>query len=268
MPILTDSLRTFAEEPESEIADVPGIAPRIMTPRYSLNLSPSRTQTVTSRVRTTVEELDATIAEVRGRLREQGFTGNVWHVGPSSRPEGLGALLRARGFVPAVRPPYEPVMTSMVLVEPPSGSFDPEIEVRLVSNLDEYVQALRVAMVAFNESEEDAAGWMKAAPTLWASQDDKTRFTHIAYLSGKPVGFGFAAGADSGILLGGSGVLPEARGRGVYRAMLAARWEHAQRMGCGGVAIQAGAMSRPILERCGFKVVCQLEVLEDMGITG
>lgn len=268
MPILTDALRTFAEEPESEIADVPGIAPRIMTARYTLNLSPSRTQTVTSRVRTTAADLDATIAAVRGQLREAGFTGNVWHIGPSSRPEGLGELLRARGFVPAVRPPYEPAMTCMVLVEPPAAASDPAIEVRVVSSLDEYVLALKVAMQAFNETEEDAAGWMEAAPSLWASQDGKTRFTHIAYLSGKPVGFGFAAGSSSGILLGGSGVLPEARGRGVYRAMLAARWEHAQQMGGGGLAIQAGAMSRPILERCGFKVVCQLDLLEDTGLTG
>jgi GNAT superfamily N-acetyltransferase len=221
---------------------------------------------VTSRVRTTAAELDETIADVRGRLRELGFTGNVWHVGPSSRPEGLAGMLRERGFVPATRPPYESVMTCMVLVEPPTGTFDPAIEVRLVSNLDEYVQALRVAMASFNESEEDAAGWMAAAPTLWASQDGKTRFTHIAYLAGKPVGFGWAAGAPSGILLGGSGVLPEARGRGVYRAMLAARWAHSQEMGCGGVAIQAGAMSRPILERCGFQVLCQLEVFEDLNL--
>jgi hypothetical protein len=264
VPLLTAALRTFAEEPECEIADVPGIAPRILTPRFSLNLSPSRAQSVTSRVRTTAADLDATIAEVRAHLKELGFHGNVWHVGPSTRPEGLGAMLRERGFVPATRPPHEPVLTSMVLVEPPAAASDPAIEVRVVSNLDEYVQALRVAMVAFNESEEDAAGWMAAAPTLWASQDGKERFTHIAFLNGKPVGFGFAAGSTSGILLGGSGVLPEARGRGVYRAMLAARWQHTQEMGGMGVAIQAGAMSRPILDRCGFQVVCQLEVLEDV----
>lgn len=267
MPILTDALRSFAEEPESQISDV-DVAPRIMTERFTLNLSPSKTQTVTSRVRTTAEGLDATIADVRGRLRELGFSGNVWHVGPSSRPEGLGAMLRARGFKPAARPPYEPMLTSMVLVEPPTGGVDPAIEVRVVSSLDEYVKALGVAMVAFNESEEDIAGWMAAAPKLWESQDGKMRFTHIAYLEGKPVGFGFAVGAPAGILLGGSGVLPEARGRGVYRAMLAARWAHTQQSGGGGLAIQAGAMSRPILERCGFKVVCQLEVLEDTGITG
>ena len=246
VPLLTAALRTFAEDPECEIADVPGIAPRITTPHFSLHLAPSRTQSVTTRVRTTAADLDTTIAEVRARLREVGFHGNVWHVGPSARPEGLAAMLRARGFVPATRPPYEPVLTSMVLVEPPAAASDPAIEVRTVSNLDEYVQALRVAMVAFNESEEDAAGWMAAAPSLWASQDGKDCFTHIAFLDGKPVGFGFAAGAPSGIfLLGGSGVLPEARGRGVYRAMLAARWLHAQQMGGIGVAIRLARCRAP-----------------------
>lgn len=267
MSLLNAALRTFAEDPESEITDVP-IAPRIMRPRFTLTLSPSRAQSVTARIRTTAADLDATIAEVRGVLRERGFHGNVWHVGPSARPEGLPALLRARGFVPATRPPYEPVVTCMALVEPPEAASNPGIEARVVRNLDEYVQALKVAMVAFNESEEDAAGWLEAAPSLWATQDGKDRFTHIAFLDGKPVGFGFAAGAPSGILLGGSGVLPEARGRGVYRAMLAARWLHAQQMGGAGVAIQAGAMSRPILERCGFQVVCQLEIFDDVGLNG
>lgn len=267
MPFLNAALRTFAEDPESEIADVP-VAPRIMTPRFTLTLSPTPTQSVTSRIRTTAAELDATIAEVRGVLRGRGVQGNVWNVGASAQPAGLPAMLRERGFVPATRPPYESLLTSMALVEPPEAASNPAIEARVVTNLDEYVQALKVAMVAFNESPEDAAGWMEAAPGLWATQDGKDRFTHIAYLDGKPVGFGFAAGAPSGILLGGSGVLPEARGRGVYRAMLAARWAHAQQMGGAGVAIQAGAMSRPILERCGFQVVCQIQVFEDVRLNG
>ena len=112
---------------------------------------------------------------------------------------------------------------------------------------------------------EDAADWLAAAPAFWADQDGVWRFTHIAFLDGRPAGFGFGASSPAGVLLGGSGVLPAARGRGVYRAMLEARWTQAERIGRPGLVVQAGAMSKPILERCGFQPVSWLEVLEDTG---
>jgi GNAT superfamily N-acetyltransferase len=68
------------------------------------------------------------------------------------------------------------------------------------------------------------------------------------------------------VLLGGGAVLPQYRGRGVYRALVASRWEAAVEMGKPALTVHAGAMSRPILERCGFEEVCRVEVLADTGI--
>lgn len=239
-----------------------------MTPRFTIEMAPVPTQSVTSCIRSTVAELDATIAEVRSTLRARGFTNNVWQVGPSCRPDGLAELLKTRGFAPVARPPYEASLTVMVLTAPPPPPKQSGIEARLCTNLEEYVQAIRVAMAAFNESEEETAAWVAAAPAFWADQDGVWRFTHIAYLDGRPVGMGFGCSSPSGVLLGGSGVLPAARGRGVYRALLQARWEQAERIGRPGLVVQAGAMSRPILERCGFQALCQLELLDDHGLMG
>lgn len=266
MQVIPEALRALAEEPDPQIVEAPAPARRIITPRFVLSLSPSPTQSVTSCVRTTAAELDATIAAVRAMARENGLTGNVWQVGPSCRPEGLAGLLRERGFVPATRSPYEPIMSVMVLTTEPPAVESPRLEARLCRNLDEYVQAVRVAMAAFNESEEDAAAWLAAAPAFWASQDGVWRFTHIAFLDGRPAGFGFASTSPAGVLLGGSGVVPWARGQGVYRALLAARWAEAVKLGRPGLAVQAGAMSAPILERCGFQKICQLDMLEDVGL--
>jgi len=205
---------------------------------------------------------------VRGILRARGYVGSVWHVGPSCGPANLVTLLKERGLGRAERPPFEPESTAMALVEPPPApAASTGIEARLARNLDEYVQALRIGMEVFQEPEEAAASWLAAAPALWAQQDGVDRFTHIAFLDGRPVGFGFAASGPTGFLLGGSGVLAAARGRGVYRAMLAARWAEATRVGKPGLVIHAGAMSRPILERCGFEVVCHLDVLEDLTVS-
>jgi len=154
----------------------------------------------------------------------------------------------------------------MVLTSPPPPPASSSIEARLCANMDEFVQSLRVAMVTFNESEEDAAGWMAVAPAFWADQDGVGRFTHIAYLDGRPAGFGWGASSPAGVLLGGSGVMPAARSRGVYRALLDARWRHAVKLDRPGLVVHAGAMSRPILERCGFQPLCQLDLLDDVGM--
>jgi hypothetical protein len=60
-------------------------------------------------------------------------------------------------------------------------------------------------------------------------------------------------------------VLEGMRGRGAYRALLAARWIEAVGLGKPALVIQAGAMSRPILERSGFESLCRIDMLEDPG---
>jgi GNAT superfamily N-acetyltransferase len=58
-------------------------------------------------------------------------------------------------------------------------------------------------------------------------------------------------------------VLPKARGRGVYRALLFARWDFAVDRGTPALTVQAGRMSRPICERLGFQFVDASRVYVD-----
>ena len=51
----------------------------------------------------------------------------------------------------------------------------------------------------------------------------------------------------------GGAVLPEARGRGVYRALVRARWDHAVERADTPLVVQAGAMSAPVLAGLGFE---------------
>ena len=62
----------------------------------------------------------------------------------------------------------------------------------------------------------------------------------------------------------GGATLPEARGRGVYRALVAARWEDAVARGTPALVTQAGAQSRPILARLGFRELCEIRILLDV----
>ena len=264
MTPLSTAIRRFAEEPDCELSDPPPPTRRITRPDFTLVLSPTPTLAAVSRVRTTVEHLDATVAAVRAILREHEYVGCSWYLGPSCRPENIAGLLVERGFGPAVKPPSEARFTAMALTAPPPAvAPSPGVEARVVRDLGEYIQALRVGLESFNESEENIARWIDAAPALWNHVNGVAKLTNIAFLDGRVAGFGFLAPGPSAVLLGGGAVIPAARGRGIYRALVASRWAEAVKLGTPALAVHAGAMSRPILERCGFQEVCRVDVLAD-----
>jgi len=67
-----------------------------------------------------------------------------------------------------------------------------------------------------------------------------------------------------GVALMGGAVLPEARGRGLYRALVRARWDDAVERGTPALAVMANPdTSYPILRRLGFEDVCVVRRLED-----
>src|SRR5580698_1153178 len=60
-----------------------------------------------------------------------------------------------------------------------------------------------------------------------ATSSTAYRAIHIARLDGHVVGTAAAVIGDAGLNLFGGSVLQEARGRGVYRALIQARWDFA-----------------------------------------
>jgi GNAT superfamily N-acetyltransferase len=86
---------------------------------------------------------------------------------------------------------------------------------------------------------------------------------YVASIDGVPVGTARAHFLDAGINLNGAAVLPAARGRGVYRALVAARWREGVARATPAATVQAGAMSRRILATLGFMTVAEVTVLSD-----
>ena len=81
----------------------------------------------------------------------------------------------------------------------------------------------------------------------------------VAYLDGRPVGSGGLTVVDGmDARFWGGAVLPEMRGRGVYRAVLAARLAYAREAGA-DLALVKGRVqtSGPILRRAGFEAFGQ-----------
>jgi GNAT superfamily N-acetyltransferase len=259
MDLLSEPVRQFAEEPDQFLPDQALPLRRVRAPSFVLTLWP--TQSSISEIRSTDDDLDETIEQARRLVTENGHTRVTWMVGPSCRPVGLATRLRALGFVPAI-PPLEPSLTAMALVTPPPAPSD-GVEAKLVTTFDEYVVAFRIANAAFAVPEDVAAKQLAALPDMWTRYDGMNRFAHLAFIEGEPIGSSFTLAGTIGLVLNGSSVLPEARGRGAYRALVAARWARAVELEKPALVVQAGSMSAPILERCGFRPICVLDVLDD-----
>ncbi|MBA2357966.1 MAG: GNAT family N-acetyltransferase, partial [Actinobacteria bacterium] len=139
-----------------------------------------------------------------------------------------------------------------------------DVEARAAETLDEFTRAREIQWEAFRIPARERAEQRAAMEGIWADRDAPgAASTFLAWLGGEPVATALAVFADHGALLIGGATLPEARGRGAYRALVRARWDEAVRRGTPALVVQAGAMSRPILDRVGFAPVCEIEILVD-----
>jgi GNAT superfamily N-acetyltransferase len=105
---------------------------------------------------------------------------------------------------------------------------------------------------------------LSGAADRWRERSTSHAPRYLAYLDGDAVG---TAGMEQletrhAFLLSGC-VLPEARGCGVYRALVHHRWADARTFGWLPLVVQAGRLSLPILERCDFRTVGNIQLLED-----
>jgi GNAT superfamily N-acetyltransferase len=215
--------------------------------------------TVVQRLRLEADEVEATVSDVRSLLGRLERPSSSWEVSSSATPADLAERLEQAGLVPD----REPYVVSMVLTDQPPPA-PPGFEVRPVANAEEYVAAVRVQHVAFETPEDARERELEDAARnfeLWESSPHSALF--LAWLDGEPVAAGRATFADAGAVLNGGATLPHARGHGAYRALVAARWEEAVRRGTPALITQAGAMSRPILQRLGFREVAEIRVLVD-----
>jgi GNAT superfamily N-acetyltransferase len=223
---------------------------RIVTDRWVLWMGRLPEWNVAQRFRFRAEELDEVRAEIHAALRERGRSELSWEVGSQAEPADLVERLEALGLRVTEH------QVGMVLEHAPDH-VPSDVEVRRVETDDEWWEAERIAAIAFNE---------KTAPQRRAYQPDPASPIFLAYVDGVPVARGSASYSEHGVTLFGGATLPEARGRGAYRAVVAARWEDAVSRGTPLLVTQASPMSHPILERLGFREICRICALSDRAL--
>lgn len=205
---------------------------------------------VAQRFRLREDEVEEVRAEIHAILRAKGRTGCSWEIGTHATPANLVEQLLDLGLVDDEP---TPLAVGMVLTEPPAD-VSSDVEVRRAQTDEEHLAAARIAAIAFGMPE----------PTRVSPERDPNNVVYLAYVDGRPVARGSAAFGEHAVSLFGGSTLPEARGRGAYRALVAARWRDAVERGTPVLVTQASPMSRPILGRLGFREVCEIRILLDL----
>jgi hypothetical protein len=206
--------------------------------------------------RVSLERLDDVLEDARMFMRERSKKRLDWMVSEETEPTGLAGTLEALGMQPCDEPPGEPRLAAMTMVVPPVPG-PAQIEVRPPLTFEEFHAATHVSDDAFDLSEADRAASLNSEEAMWELQcsEHSSERTFVALVDREVVGQAAVIfGAHAGFLVGGS-TREEMRGRGVYRALVRARWDAAVDRGTPALTVKAGRMSHPILERLGFQVV-------------
>jgi GNAT superfamily N-acetyltransferase len=200
-------------------------------------------------------DVDDAVEEARELVRAEGKDRLVWWVEPAY--EWLGPELEQRGLVNEETPGFEAIENAMALVEAPSGNVSDGVTVALVETLDHLAASDHVTVEAFGmgpEALEEMEQDRTKRYSEYTTPGNPAR-QFIASLDGRVVGTAAAVIGKYGVNLFAAGVLPDARGRGVYRALIRARWDFAVERGTPALTVQAGQMSRPVLEGVGFSFI-------------
>jgi GNAT superfamily N-acetyltransferase len=202
--------------------------------------------------------LEQAVEGVRAWFAARGRREFTWLVGDSSTPTNLGERLLRLGLQPDMD---EPLYAGMVLTEAPPAVAG--IEVRPVATLEEFAAVRELGWDLLSMREEDRVGPRGRLATSWAEYQDVDIVNYAAFVDGRVVAAGGIQFTHLGAYLAGGSTHPDYRGRGCYRALVRARWDAVAARGTPLLAVQAGKMSKPILERLAFQQIATIYAFVD-----
>lgn len=230
----------------------------IVTPRYTITLQPDfpiAGPNSVSWIRCEPREADQVIREARATISPHRLP-VMWTLDPETEPRDFADFLVASGIQP------DPHPEAAVMVLPIDARVDAPGTVGLaihdaLADLETLRSAEAVAAEAFaSDVPADDTGRIQMQERRrlnWLAAGN--RRVLLATVDGEPAGTGSIAVFAEGAMINGGAVRPKFRGRGVYRALVAARLDIARRARVSGLAVWGGDMSAPILEQLGFQRV-------------
>jgi len=225
--------------------------------RFAIYLAPGTSvhSATVQRVRLGADDVAPAVDDIRALLRSLGREGAEWELGESCAPADLVERLLAIGLR---RDEDEPLALGMALRDA-SLAVPAGVVARAVVSPDELVAAREVQRAAFDDPRP--VDPVQATRDFASEGTDGSTF--VAFVDGELVAAAYASYTRWGVILFGGATLPAARGRGAYRALVAARAAEAAARGTPVLVTHAGRMSLPILERLGFVRIARIDRLLD-----
>jgi GNAT superfamily N-acetyltransferase len=277
MPAVSQALIDFANQRRQEPA--PGIE-IIVTARYRASIQPDFPlpgPNSVSWIRCGADEADEVIREARAIFASQRLP-FMWTLDPGLEPPDFADRLMAHGAHPDPHGAEAQVMVLPVeaTVEAPPIQ---GLEIRdALADPDSFRMADEAASEAFGEAPSPATREQSVSPILIAPahrveeedlehkamlerrrqnfRAEGNRHWLLATVDGEPAGAaGIILYPPGGAVINGGSVRPKFRGRGIYRALVAARLDIARQAGVAGLIVWGGDMSGPILAGLGFETV-------------
>jgi GNAT superfamily N-acetyltransferase len=257
---IQQELREFAEHPGRYLTwDDGGSIARHVDHRRCIVVGP--TFGVVTSIDVADGELPSLLEEVRELIPDGVRTD--WFLGPSMRPDNLDARLLALGL-------HEPedgsgMLHALLIDREPTG-IPASIETHEVTTMSDFSAAAELRMEVFGLGEDDRererafrAGYFED----YVQVKDRSTISVVATIDGRVAGAASALLSDRGLFLIGGATAEWARGRGVYRALVGARWRYAVARGTPALTVHAiHDTSSPILRRLGFEEACTMRHLE------
>jgi GNAT superfamily N-acetyltransferase len=250
---LVDFANTFRPEPG------PGIE-IVATPRFRASIQPDfpiAGPNNVSWIRCQATEVDDVIREARAIFASRHLP-FMWTLDPGAHPPDFAENLAKHGVQPDRHGAESQVMVMSIdanVESPPIKG----LEIRdALADLETFRMADSAAVEAFE------ADMPAESPESIAMQDRRrlnfraqgNRHLLLATVDGEPAGAaGMSVYPPAAAILQGGAVRPKFRGRGIYRALVAARQQIAREAGVDGLTVWGGHMSGPILTGLGFEKV-------------
>ena len=224
---------------KAERMDIPGVLARtteISSPYVNL----------VSMVRLAPENADGVIERICAHFRSRAHA-FAWITSPRSQPTDVAERLQRAGLSHFTGYSGLACTDLAAPIAAPDGAIVEEIDVGSIADLDRVkAAAFGMPLAAAHWIDEllltGVGGRVRAYLARSAGDATWTAFGQSWYAPNAPI-----------VILGGGGVVPEARGRGLFRALVKRRMEDARADGIRAATMQAmDATSAPIMKRLGF----------------
>lgn len=207
-----------------------------------------------SMVRRTESDVDEAIATVNSHFRAKNVEFG-WITGPRTRPMDVAARLQRDGL--SLLTGYSGLV-SVDLAAPIASPDDVEVQEVGIESIDD-VDRIKAASFGWPLA---AAHWIDEL--LLKGIGNRVRM-YLARRKGEAAwgAFGQCWHAPHApiVILGGGGVSPEARGQGLFRALVKRRVDDAREAGMKAATMQSmDKTSAPIMRRLGFNEYCHMDM--------